>query len=61
MGNLTSPVLLLYNEEIPTEKHVRNHFLQMLGHLQAMKESFVDEEFWKVLGKRLFKLLNKVG
>lgn len=60
MGNLTSPVILLYNEEIPTEKVNRHHFLEILNHLQASKEAFADEELWKVLGNRLGELLVKV-
>lgn len=60
LGNLTTPVLLLYNEEIPTEKVVRNQFLQVLGHLQACKEFFADEELWTVIGNRFKDLLLKV-
>nr|WAM46971.1 protein timeless 2 [Chrysoperla nipponensis] len=56
--NLTSPALLLYNEELPTDKTTRNHFLQLIGHLQTYKLAFVDSTVWAVLSTRLSKLLD---
>ncbi|XP_018561954.1 protein timeless homolog [Anoplophora glabripennis] len=55
--NLTTPALILWNEELPTEKTVRNHYLQIEEHLQSYKEAFADEGVWAVLSTRLSKIL----
>ncbi|XP_060524214.1 protein timeless homolog isoform X2 [Cylas formicarius] len=55
--NLTTPALVLWNEEAPVEKISRNHFLQIEDHLQGYKEAFADEAVWAVLSTRLSKLL----
>lgn len=55
--NLTSPALILWNEELPTEKTARNFYLQIEGHLQSYKEAFADEAVWAVLSTRLSQIL----
>ncbi|KAG8233129.1 hypothetical protein J437_LFUL010359 [Ladona fulva] len=55
--NLTNPVLILFGEELPDEKVMRNYYLQMIGHLQGYKEAFVDENVWTILGKNLGDIL----
>ncbi|KAF7285717.1 hypothetical protein GWI33_010138 [Rhynchophorus ferrugineus] len=55
--NLTTPALILWNEELPSEKTVRNYYLQIEGHLQNYKEAFADEAVWAVLSTRLSKIL----
>ncbi|KAJ8921929.1 hypothetical protein NQ315_008563 [Exocentrus adspersus] len=55
--NLTTPALILWNEEVPTEKTVRNHYLQIEDHLQSYKQAFVDDAIWAVLSTRLSKVL----
>ncbi|XP_050308820.1 protein timeless homolog [Anthonomus grandis grandis] len=55
--NLTTPALLLWNEQRPTEKTASNYYLQVEGHLQSYKEAFADETVWAVLSKRLSKIL----
>lgn len=55
--NLTTPALMLWNEELPTDKYVRNFYLEIEGHLQSYKEAFADEAVWAVLSTRLSKIL----
>ncbi|KAJ8982321.1 hypothetical protein NQ317_006666 [Molorchus minor] len=55
--NLSIPALMLWNEEIPTEKIVRNHYLQIEDHLQSYKEAFADEAVWAVLSTKLSRIL----
>lgn len=58
--NLTNPTLLLFNEQLPQEKVMRNYFMQHVGHLQGYKAVFSMEKFWIVLTDKLKLLLNKV-
>jgi timeless len=55
--NLTTPALMLWNEELPTDKIFRNHFLQIEDHLKSYKGTFADESFWAILSTRLSKIL----
>ncbi|XP_015840765.1 protein timeless homolog isoform X2 [Tribolium castaneum] len=55
--NLTTPALMLWNEELPTDKITRNHYLQIEDHLKSYKQTFADETFWAVLSTRLSKIL----
>lgn len=55
--NLTSPALILFNEELPTDTVTRNYYLQLVGHLQTYKQAFTDSGVWAVLSTRLGKLL----
>lgn len=61
MVNLTTPALVLWSEEIPTDKTVRNYYLQIEDHLQSYKEAFADEQVWAVLSTRLSKILELVS
>lgn len=59
--NLTNPPLLLYREEVPTEKTGRRFYLEMASQLAAYKaNSFTKVDIWTVLGKRLAKILEIV-
>lgn len=60
MINLTSPALMVYNEEIPKEKTSRNLYLQLIGYLQSYKTALTDDRLWKVASSRLGKILNMV-
>lgn len=55
--NLTTPTLMLYNEEIPTEKVARYIYLQIEEHLQRYKQSFTDNSIWAILSTKLSKIL----
>ncbi|KAJ3665888.1 hypothetical protein Zmor_001353 [Zophobas morio] len=55
--NLTTPALMLWNEEVPANKVTRNQYLQVEDHLKSYKETFADETFWAVLSTRLSKIL----
>ncbi|XP_075231659.1 protein timeless homolog [Lycorma delicatula] len=55
--NLTSPALIVYQEHIPTDKNERNHYLQIVSHLQDYKQAFIKPEIWEVLAKKLSELL----
>ncbi|XP_054279540.1 protein timeless homolog [Macrosteles quadrilineatus] len=54
---LTSPVLMVYEEELPQERDKRCEFLEILSHLQSYKEAFTKKEVWEVLTSKLEKLL----
>ena len=58
--NLTNPTLLLFNEELPQEKVMRNYYMQHVGHLQGYKPALASERFWIVLTDKLKLLLVKV-
>ncbi|XP_025415567.1 protein timeless homolog isoform X4 [Sipha flava] len=51
--NLTTPALLIYNEQPPMEKTPRQYYLQMLLHLQKYKRAFTDVNVWKVIVDKL--------
>ncbi|XP_018327682.1 protein timeless homolog [Agrilus planipennis] len=56
--NLTTPALVLWNEEAPKEKTARNYYLQIEDHLQIYKQAFADEKIWAVLSKKLTSVLD---
>ncbi|XP_046476559.1 protein timeless homolog [Neodiprion pinetum] len=58
LANLTSPALLLYNEEVPTDSVKRQCYLQLTAHLQGYKFMLGDERFWSVLCEKLGMILN---
>ncbi|KAL3279158.1 hypothetical protein HHI36_016672 [Cryptolaemus montrouzieri] len=58
--NLTTPPLILWNEETPTDKNVRNYFMQIEDHLQSYKLSFADDALWAVLSSRMSKILETI-
>ncbi|XP_065170446.1 protein timeless homolog isoform X2 [Atheta coriaria] len=55
--NLTTPALMLWNEEVPTERTSRNQYLQIEDHLRLYKQAFTDEAVWAVLSTRISKIL----
>lgn len=55
--NLTTPALILWNEEVPAEKLTRNHYLQIEEHLQNYKQAFADDGVWAILSTKLSKIL----
>jgi len=61
MVNLTNPALLLYEQGLPKDKTLQNHFMTITRHLQSYKSAFVDEAFWTVMGGKLAKLIEVKG
>ncbi|KAG8037721.1 hypothetical protein G9C98_005932, partial [Cotesia typhae] len=57
MINLTSPALMVYNEELPAERTNRNYYLQLVSYLQGYKKALTDERVWTVVSGRLGKIL----
>ncbi|XP_046687268.1 protein timeless homolog isoform X2 [Homalodisca vitripennis] len=55
--NLTNPALLIYQEQLPTERTASHHFLQLVAQLQGYKEAFTDQQLWEILAKKLADLL----
>ncbi|XP_065210655.1 protein timeless homolog [Planococcus citri] len=55
--NLTTPTLLLYNEEVPTERTARQYYQSIVKSLQTYKQAFVDKNLWAVLSEKLTSLL----
>lgn len=58
--NLTIPTLLLYNEELPTDKVSSQQYLEMVGHLQRYKQAFAAKQVWNILSEKLTQLLKLV-
>lgn len=58
---MTSPALMLYNEELPKEKITRNYYLQILSHLQDYKSAMCTESIWEVIYDKLKKFLQIVS
>ncbi|KAL1452665.1 hypothetical protein WDU94_006872 [Cyamophila willieti] len=56
--NLTTPAMILYNEELPTDKVERQLYHQIISHLQKYKVAFANEAFWKILRTKLTSILN---
>ncbi|XP_043268843.1 protein timeless homolog [Venturia canescens] len=56
--NLTSPALIVYNEELPSEKTNRSTYEQLVVYLQNYKVAFADDRVWSVVGQRLQSILN---
>jgi timeless len=59
--NLTSPVLMIYNEELPTEKITRSYYLQILSHLQKYKKAMSNDAVWLVIHEKLKNILSIVS
>ncbi|XP_022340668.2 protein timeless homolog [Crassostrea virginica] len=55
--NLTQPAILCFNNHIPEDKTLRNHYLEIESQLQSYKEVFVDEELFGVLTRKMGDLL----
>lgn len=58
--NLTTPALLLYNEQPPLEKTPRQYYLQMVLHLQKYKRAFTDINVWKNIVDKLAEVIQAV-
>lgn len=59
--NLTSPILLLYREQVPKDGPNRRIFLHLVEILQSYKAAFSVQPVWKSMGKRLKKVLEIVS
>ncbi|GFQ67403.1 protein timeless homolog [Trichonephila clavata] len=55
---LTSPAILLFNEEIPVDKTSHNVYLELNNHLQNYKKAFFEIDIWKVLYEHLEKRIS---
>ncbi|XP_050054655.1 protein timeless homolog isoform X3 [Aphis gossypii] len=55
--NLTTPALLIYNEQPPTEKTQSQYYLQIVSHLQKYKRAFTDVNVWNVIVNKLAKVI----
>lgn len=55
--NLTTPALLIYNEQPPIEKTQRQYYLQILSHLQKYKRAFTDINVWKIIVNKLAEVI----
>nr|WJN01327.1 timeout protein [Pachycrepoideus vindemmiae] len=56
--NLTSPALLVYNEELPTEKITRSFYLQIIAHLQQYKSAMANDAVWGVMHEKMKNILS---
>lgn len=59
--NLTTPTLLIYNEQPPAEKIPRQYYLQMILHLQKYKKAFTNINIWKVIVDKLAEVIQAVS
>ncbi|XP_012343215.2 protein timeless homolog [Apis florea] len=55
--NITSPVLLIYNEQIPTDKMQRTIYQKLISYTQEYKIALTDDRIWAVLSNRLSEIL----
>ncbi|XP_053978576.1 protein timeless homolog isoform X1 [Hylaeus volcanicus] len=55
--NLTSPVLLIYNERVPTDKMEHTIYQKLISYTQAYKVAFTDDRVWTTLSNRLSEIL----
>lgn len=58
--NLTTPALLIYNEQPPAEKTSRQYYLQMVLHLQKYKRAFTNLNVWRVIVNKLAEVIQAV-
>lgn len=59
--NLTTPALLLYNEQLPKDGPNRRNFLDLIEILQSFKAAFSIPALWVAIHKRLQKVLEVVS
>lgn len=59
--NITSPVLLLFNEQVPTEKMQHTIYLKLILYTQSYKVALIDGRIWTVLSNRLSEILKLVS
>ncbi|XP_017893332.1 protein timeless homolog isoform X2 [Ceratina calcarata] len=55
--NITSPVFLIYNEQIPTDKMQHSIYQKLIACTQAYKVALTDERIWAVLSNKLSEIL----
>ncbi|XP_043579591.1 protein timeless homolog [Bombus pyrosoma] len=55
--NITSPVVLLFNEQIPTDIMQRTIYLKLVAYTQSYKVALIDGRIWTILSNRLSKIL----
>uniref|UniRef100_A0A2H8TU68 Protein timeless n=1 Tax=Melanaphis sacchari TaxID=742174 RepID=A0A2H8TU68_9HEMI len=55
--NLTTPALLIYNEQPPTDKTQSQYYLQIILHLQKYKRAFTDINVWNVIVNKLAEVI----
>ncbi|XP_043529522.1 protein timeless homolog isoform X2 [Frieseomelitta varia] len=55
--NITSPVLLLFNEQVPTEKMQHTIYLKLISYTQSYKVALIDGRIWTILSNRLSEIL----
>lgn len=59
--NITSPILLIYNEQIPTDKMQRTIYQKLISYTQEYKIALTDDRIWAVLSNRLSEILKLVS
>lgn len=59
--NLTSPVLMIYNEQMPAEKTERSIYQKLILHTQQYKVALTDDRIWTALSNRLSEILKLVS
>lgn len=59
--NITSPVLLLFNEQVPTEKMQRTIYLKLISYTQSYKVALIDGRIWTILSNRLSEIIKLVS
>ncbi|XP_029034529.1 protein timeless homolog isoform X2 [Osmia bicornis bicornis] len=55
--NLTSPVFLVFNEQIPTDKIQYATYQKLVAHTQDYKVALTDDRIWTALSNRLSEIL----
>ncbi|XP_076654997.1 circadian regulator timeout isoform X2 [Halictus rubicundus] len=55
--NLTSPVFLIYNEKIPTDKMERSIYQKLVFYTQKYKAALTDDRIWTTLSERMSRIL----
>jgi timeless len=57
--NLTQSAFNCYEQKVPEDKIQYHNYIEIDTRLQAMKESFADEDFVKMISQQLDELVNK--
>ncbi|XP_076297468.1 circadian regulator timeout [Lasioglossum baleicum] len=55
--NLTSPVFLIYNEQVPTDTMERSIYQKLVFYTQQYKIALTDDRIWTILSNRMSRLL----
>lgn len=59
--NLTTPALLIYNEQLPADKGPRQNYLQIELHLQKYKRAFTNIKVWRIIANKLAEVIQAVN